>query len=286
MAHIKLKIGRKRYRSHLPGEFSGLSRRQAIRVAYCYLQLDAPLAPERVNGIVVKSLTNPQRFALLQAVLNIPPDDFFKLGELAITSLLESSLFHAEQHDILTGEPVLKYVSLSGVRCYLPALAMSNAPLIQFVWAEEYYQNLQNEQDFERNIDGLVSVLCAHPLRLLAMKLNLGTRFIDWDHHPVLKLPMAVKFAVLQYYHGTRGKIRQAFSPMFTAENGGGDVGPDYTSKYRWWALTHDLAEKGVFGNFEQTCYTNLHNVLHHVSYNSDKYKESEIKRQINRKHG
>jgi len=277
MATINLTISGKRYKNTLPATFADLTRKQAIRLAECYLQHSIPFAPERGDyNEITKSLSMEQRFTLLQAVLNIPADDWFKLGELAIESLLQESLFAPGKHDILTGEPVVN-------KRQLPALGMKHSPLVQFVWAEEYYQNIQEGKPLEENLNGLVHILYSPLLRRLSMHYRIATRYISWDEMKTHNISLAEKFAVLQYYYGTRLEIRKLFAPMFSA-GGGGEVGPDFTSKYRWWPLVHDLADKGVYGNFYETCSANLWDVLHHVSYNADKFKEFETKRKI--KHG
>lgn len=280
----------RRKKTSIPQSYSDLTRDQAIRLARVYMNLKIPFSPSEEE-----SMSMEQRFACLQAVLDLNNDQFFSLGELAIDELLQKSLLRIEQSEesILTGKPVLKYISAKRIaRGVLPNLALSNAPLVQFNWAEEYYQNLSSglkHDTVKDQLDGLVSVLCLTPRRRIALWITqfwpaAGKVLINWSRVPkwIQRVPADQKFAVLMYYFGTRQELRQLFSPMFSRGGRSGKMGIDFTSKYRLWALTHDLAEKGVFGGFDATCYTNLHDVLHHCSYNSDKYREYELKQKIN----
>lgn len=289
----------------LPTSLSELTRSQAIRLARVYSEMKIPFSPPSqgrsdVSGDAQRAegVTLSQRFACLQAIMNLADEYFFEIGELAMQKILHASPFATHKHHILTGEPVLKYITNPfpflrgrmgwGWRYHLPSFALSNAPQVQFNWAEEYYQNIANGEDFETNLNGLCSALCSSPRRRLALWITqfwpaAGKVLINWSRITCQNAPFDQKFAVLMYYFGTRQAIRELFSPMFSEKSSGSSAfgGPDLTSKYRWWALTHDLAEKGVFGGFDTTCYTNLHDVLHHTSYNSDKYREHELKSQM-----
>lgn len=287
MVTIDLRIDRKRYKRKIPGSYEELSRRQAVRMADTWMRLQIPFAPP-ANWNPEKGhwIKDTHRFALLQSLLDLPDDDFYKLGDLAIVSLLESSPFNSE--NILTGEPVLKFVNRRFHRYSLPEKALASSPFIQFIFAEESYQNIQEEKPLNENLDGLVSILCLSRFKKILLDISFAWRYLEWGLIPGIdNIPISQKYAVLQYYYGSRRALRSLFSPMFTSSGGNKRTGPDLTSKYRWWALAHDLAEKGVFGNLQETFYTPLHLVLHHVCYNADKYKQHEIESKLKRKkHG
>lgn len=275
MAVISFEISGKKYKRNLPDSFAELTRSQTLRLAELFMVLKIPMT----------GLSDEERFTLLRHLLAIPEDHFYAIGEIGILSLLQSSPFR-DPDKVLTGEPVLKYIHLPGHfgfwrKGYLPAKGLKHSNFLRFILAEEFYQNLQQEKDFEDNLNGLCSVLC----------IPRGS-VVDTDVCNIVQQKLAAiqgkhrqrfiieRFAVLQYYHGTRQQLISDFGPMFSG-SGGFREGPDFTSKYRWWALAHDLAEKHVFGDFEETVDTNLYNVLHHVCYNADKYKESEMRKII-----
>jgi len=284
---IDLRIESNRYKRRLPATYGDLTRKQALALAHAYQvhQLRISLRHDQESGRV-EGLSLQERFILLQAVLDIPEEDFYKIGEVAIQSLLDGSFLRLAHQQVLGSYPVLHHVSVGWIRYHLPRQVMDDSYVIQFAWAERYYRAIQSEQDVNQNLIGLVSVLCSSPRRRLALKICsimpwLSNHLIDWSKITADKVSSQEAFAVLIYYYMTRQALVESYSPIFDKSSGRGG-GPDLTSKYEWWALIHDLADKGVFGNFYQTCYANLHDVLHHVSYNSDKYREQELKRTVN----
>lgn len=283
MTKVKIKIDGRRFSRNLPGSFDQLTRQQAIDLAAIYQDLKIPFSPSADDD----GITAEQRVLALQALLKIPDSAWYCLTDVNITTLLMDSLLDIDNDRILTGHPVLKYVKIGRWKHQLPAFQMINSPMIQFVWAESYYKGIQEGHNVFENLDGLVSVLCASRKRRLAMMVCswmpfLSNVLIDWTKKRAKKTPIEVAFALLQYYHGTRQELVAMYSAIFKKSGNGGPTGPDLTSRYEWWALIHDLAEKSVFGGFYATCYSNMHDIMHHVSYNSDKFKEYELKQRIN----
>lgn len=308
---IRLDTGDKKYKVSLPATYGDCTRKQAIRIAELFIKHKLPFG----------GITDEDRIMLLGEFMGLRPDHFYQLGDLAITSLISGS-FLRDPENIFDGSPSLKYFSYPGwcggssplsrgvaalrrTGGSLPSPALKHSPFLQFIIAEDYYQNILEGEDFQENLNGLVSILCTpiSPLEgglrgVLGGVLPWGRcrrqRGIDPDLATIRKIQLrstpttgriqAEKIAVLQYYHGTRKLLVESFSPMFKKRDEGSTAvgkGPDFTGKYRWWALLHDLAEKHVFGDFDQTANHNLHDVMHHVCYNADKYHESEVRKMI-----
>jgi hypothetical protein len=287
--YIALHIDGTNYYRLLPGSYADMTRKQAIATAKAYQLHQLPFGVSTDSeGQIIGYLSTDDRILLLKSLLNIPADDWFKIGDAGITSLLIDSPFAFDRENIITGHPVLKYVKIGLARHQLPAADLIDSPLVQFVWAEKYYKAIQEGGDIFENLNGLVSVLCSSKRRRWAMKLCtmlpfLGNLLIDWSKKRAHNVPIEVAFCLLQFYYGARQSIVHAYKPIFQrSSEPAGTGGPDLISRYEWWALVHDLAEKQVFGGFYATCYSNLHDSLHHVSYNADKIKEQTIKHTIN----
>ncbi len=246
------------------------------------------------------------RIFFLSLLLGVKQEEFYnKIDPDSISEILTrmSNVWDGKSH----AYQVLNYVLIGGRKYYLPACkvvhgdlcVMSDSPFFEFMIAEEYYMNLQNGNAFQKNLDGLVATLCRPYKRFTKgrkvfdsefaentiQKLTLSHSYID--EKGILKRMKSTwrgvseveKYAVLYWYRHAREALIKMYPSVFSNSSKGKKA--DYTSKYRWSAVHEELAGK-AFGDHKNTGLTNVHNILHHVNYHSDKFKEMEVNHIVN----
>lgn len=278
-------------RTRLPESFQEMTRRQALAFSAMLMvrqcAFDQTFSPEDQH-FFIGQLLRDQGLSL---------DHFYNLGDLATEDLLSVvDPFFSSDH----AHPALRYILVHGKKYWLPAYGLQGFPFFNFTVAEQYYNNIaQGTTDLEANLIGLAAALCTrktplrrHPERVegykkVIQKITTSRAHVDakgklrqakaiWNSTTDVEL-----YGVLYWYRHTRELLRADYEAVFTERQA--VQGPDFTSKYGWSAVSEELAG-GPFGTAQELDYTNVHRILHHVAYNSDKYKEQEIKSMINGK--
>jgi hypothetical protein len=163
--------------------------------------------------------------------------------------------------------PVIPVFTLeNGMELYLPKDSLENINVIEFVYADSYYTNIAKGISYD--IDKLILSLC-RPKRPDYDPENPNDTSDDprEKFNPTLalaRLPLIEDFDYrkklyfIKFFSDCKEKIAEMprLQPLF---QGGSKLNiPDYG----WSGMLMELSKQGVFGNFEQTQYSNLMNAL------------------------
>ena len=259
--------------SSLPQTYQEMTRKQALAFA---------------SMLMVRQCHFDQSFTvedklffigLLLSLSGVSTNIYYDLGDLAVSQMVE------EMGDFFSGDhahPCIKYLLVGGKKHALPKYGLHGTSFFQFTMAEEFYANIADGQDFESNLINLAAILTGASdkkiVRALTTDNNTPGRWRKilnaWKSTTEAEL-----YAVLYWYRHTRETLREQYPAVFTSAPS--TKGVDFTSKYRWTAVHEELSGK-AFGTWQDLAATDVHKVLHHINYFSDKFKELEINGIIN----
>jgi hypothetical protein len=167
---------------------------------------------------------------------------------------------------------------------FLPLEKFTNVNLIEFSYATKAYDDLcENKSPIALN--KLIASLCRQ------QKIDVDTSNPDFDgdirerFNPYYldkradafnDLSSELKSYFLLFFDGCSSHIVKTFKPLFSKENTEGSDKPS-TPNFGWLGTIMSLSDTHVFGNFEQTQYTNIYTAL---GYRLKKYyEEKELKK-------
>ncbi len=272
---IKIAIKRNRFpwipdRFKVPKEFDELTRDQYLTVVY--LIFNFHFDPSKPLS------ENPDFRALhLRTLLGEVRSE--QLGILGVQRIYEETahLFDDMAH------PVLRYVKHGKKKFHLPHYNMKYSTFLEFAMAEEYYMKYLNEQDQEA-LNNLVTIICRPKKLLIHSLFNDHRKKFDLDKSKhiaeKLKVSDVEKMGVFLFYTNVRKNLIESY-PSVYKKKGDSNKSVDFTSHYNWIGAIHSLSDTGNFGDWEGTCNSNMHNVLHFLNYNQDKMREIEINQAI-----
>lgn len=262
-------------RIRLPQRFSEMNRKQA-------LAFSAMLMIRQVH-FNQEFTVEDKLFFLGVLCANVSQQDYYNLGELAIEELYQAvDGIYDDDH----AHPVLRYILVNGRKYRLPNYGMEKCTFFQWVVAEDYYDNIcQNQGNLKENLIGLAAVLCqprlfkkSYARTIEEMKKNQAEIHSNVKRKRYMALWQSTTdvelYGVLYWYRHTRSVVRKEFSHLFSETIP--KKGVDFTSQFRWAGVSNELAG-GPFGTAEELDGTNMYRVLHYVNYNSAKFKEHEI---------
>lgn len=258
-------------KNSIPRRWADLTRDQVIAITKIIMLYQKPFG----------EYTDHMKFTILNILLGWSPEKFHRLTDLQIVYLLRQ--VQALFDDDAPCYPALKYIRYGWHHYYLPGYMLEKLTAIEFAMCEEYYINIINNVELTHNLNLLTATL--------VQKHNLKGQRVEYDTETSTNMAgqfdgknkrravsYVERFAVYHYYFA----CRQALIKKYTAVWRKGGTGysssrADFTSKYNFVGIIHSVAENGVFGNWDQTSKTNLHNLLHYLNYNGDKMKEHEL---------
>lgn len=173
-------------------------------------------------------------------------------------------------------EPVISLTEFQhlGVTYLVPKPDFSTITLGEFAIVDVYYRRFVRPKPSEKALDLLVATLCrpaGDPASWQDARWNGDQRQLFNSntteiagYGPVASLPIAYKVMVLQLVSQALRNIQRAYRIIF--EKPGPESDPPGVplpeSMPSYVALIFDLAEQGIFGDFEKTSYTPIHTVL------------------------
>lgn len=186
----------------------------------------------------------------------------------------------------------------------LPQEGLRGCSIVEFAFAERYFDELTANGRFSKSkpnpaaIDGLILAIC----RPKDPKINQDDPHWEGDMReyfsPVLNKRRAAsglmnvistnfKAFFLLYYIGCKKQIQKQFGILF--KNDHQTLNKDVLAPpihqtispadFSWAGVIFDLAESGIFGNYEQTQYKDLHTILYYLSYKQYQYLELKNKK-------
>lgn len=205
------------------------------------------------------------RIAILKKLIKLPKWVWLSLSDDDLSALLDVvSWMKIEPITV----PIIDGFLWKGKVYKLTATNFDNGTAVQFPLADKFLQAF-TEKGEEENLLRLVAALC------VAAK---NDEFIIEKRAESLQgLPHETQIAVMLYFIGIKQFISDTYGEyLFDDDEEEEDlavrVSVAHFPNFGWWAAYLQIAESGVFGNYEQVLNTNFHKV---IMYLIEKRKES-----------
>ncbi len=250
-------------RRKLPQSWPEVSKKQALRFAYILMLSQHPF-----DQPIPLSL----QFTILNAWLRVREEEFYKLTDLQITTLLEKmqNVFND------TWDPPSIKLKVGTQKLRLPRLLLEGETTEAFAVYEDYYQKILNDQESrEDHLD----IFCGYILR--RKNQSVSTDHAEKMAKKLVKQRVIKKFYVYWWYYCQRQQLASKYKGAF-GKGGPGKKGPDFTSVFGWWGLIYSIGQDGPFGTEAQVKETELHSFLMYLDFNSNRIKELEWNQQQN----
>jgi len=149
----------------------------------------------------------------------------------------------------------------------LPEPRFANCSAIEFAMADFEFRKFCKPKPDLKALNKLIGILCrpadqridqAHPDWNGDPREKYNSKHADARAILFAGLPMAVKVLVLQYTAASFAEIQRQYKDIFETGGKGSGAG----SVPAWLACIMEIAEKGVFGDWEKTCFTPIHTIL------------------------
>jgi hypothetical protein len=175
-------------------------------------------------------------------------------------------------------EPHEKFFYLNDKKFVLPDAKFKNVNLIEFSYATEAYNDMVENKN-HKALNKIVACLCRPEvanLDILSPQYSGDSRerfnpeLLDFYTDQIQHLPIEFKSYFIHYFNSCADNLVAQFKPLFTQQNEtADDRNKANTPNFGWLGVIMSLADAGVFGNFEQTQYTNIYTAL---AYRLKKY--------------
>jgi hypothetical protein len=175
-------------------------------------------------------------------------------------------------------QPV-EFIQLSGERYYLPADGMEFSPIIEYVMAEDALWRFMQDGD-RIALSELFFTLCRPK--------NGQKRDANWSgdvrerynaalvqqRAKTVHVPGWSAYLLLMYFAGVKYNLNERYPELFGSSpeiseqdpRGIGTLSP----AVGWLKVIKALAEKGIYGNYEDVCYTFMHTVMLNLSFDME----------------
>lgn len=169
------------------------------------------------------------------------------------------------------GKCPLSSFTLRGVEYLLWEPAFDNCVAIEYLMAEHYFRQFARKQPVAGALEQLVATLCR------PRKQGLNERDPLWDgdrrerynskiaearSRELKGLPVAIQIVVLQYYVASARAFHERYREIYRKPEPGQRQS---SGGFGLLGILDDVAGEGLYGTFEQTCYTNVHTIFFHL---------------------
>lgn len=256
----------------LPTTWAELSPRQVVALAPYLIVGQDPSAAQRLD---VLSILCP---ALSRKVMRRLSDD----DRLELVCLC----------DWIWSAPMatcpLPGFELQGEEYLLWEPAFENCVAIEYLMAETQFKLFARPKPAPGALELLLATLCR------PRKAGLNERDPHWDgdrreryNSKVAELrakdfervPVATKIVVLQYYIASTRAFHERYRELYDRPQPG-QARPQGSGGFGLLGILDDVATEGVFGTFEQTCYSNVHTLFFHLLKGHREAKEQRRQQQ------
>jgi hypothetical protein len=161
--------------------------------------------------------------------------------------------------------------TLAGTEYLLWNPVFENCVAIEYLMAETQFKMFARQKPAPGSLELLLATLCR------PRKPGLNERDPHWDGDrrerynskvaearakDFAKVPMATKMVVLQYYVASARAFHQRYRELYNpAQPGKARKG----NSFGLLGILDDVATEGIFGTFDQTCYTEVHTLFFHL---------------------
>jgi hypothetical protein len=165
----------------------------------------------------------------------------------------------------------IEFFEYEGRQYWLPDPVLENLVGIEYVSAEHHFKQFARDKPTPGALDSLVATICR------PVKKNLDESDPEWDGDKREKfnskiaerravefkdLPLPTKQLVLQFYIGADRAFHERYKELYKAPGGGK---PGRPNSFGTLGILDALATEGVFGTFDQVCFTNVHTLFFHL---------------------
>ncbi len=270
----------------LPSGWADMSRRQAVM--FTRLHFFPTYREEEIKNYSFRFRNRYLKYILMDARDSknkhfFTEEDFFSLGDLQIHTLMD------KMKDIFLGDsayPALRKYLVKYTAHMMPAYNMEYSSFMELCLAEQYYTNICNGTEEDDNLANLCATLCRPQKKLWKLiktftsKHN-GDHRIDMDSELMKAAAQEIKrtvdkdiqMTVFFFFKSVRDNLYQMYPNVYQSSEEGTT---SRLSKYNLMASQHSLAREGVFGDWQHTANSNMHNVLHYLNFNQDFLKEQQ----------
>lgn len=141
---------------------------------------------------------------------------------------------------------------------YGPDGGFNNIRVAEFIFSEFYYRQYiteTNAADKANHLNSLVAILYRDVKPGYDFRKNsdgdprepFNENLIPHNARRVARWPDRIKSVIVHWYQGCRNNLQKDFPELFEHSDGGDDQ-----SKYGMWDMVYNIADKGVFGEFEK----------------------------------
>lgn len=237
----------------LPTSWADLAARQVLALApYLVAVPTAPADRLAVLRILCPALT-------AQVLRRMAPEDVLTLVELT------GWLWTAPM-----GKCPLGSFTRRGVEYLLWEPKFENCVAIEYLMAEHYFRQFAQRKPVAGALEQLVATLCR------PRKAGLNERDPLWDGdrrerynskiaearaREMQGVPVATKIVVLQYYVASARAFHAQYQEIYRKP----EPGQRPSGGFGLLGILDEVAGEGLYGTFEQTCYTNVHTLFFHL---------------------
>jgi len=189
--------------------------------------------------------------------------------------------------DLFT-RPMMEHFKHEGVKYYVPQDKYSNVRMIEYVFADVFYNRLIADTADTDALNKLVATLCRPPLR------HLDSLDAHWDgdprepFSPVLMEQRAAAFTTLHphiklmvclQFIGCTNHVHEQYKILFPEPKEEEvktkpSFGRGVKMEFGWMETLHDAVATGWFGDWDKTAFTFMHKILYHFAIEKAKHIE------------
>ena len=178
-----------------------------------------------------------------------------------------------------------------GETYYMPKAKFENGCCLEFVLADGYYNKYRETGD-EEVLLRLVATLCRPASKDKNALLLLGDNReqvvtkeqVEARMQRLKGLHPAMQVAVLMYFVGVKEYIANTYWMLFSAppvqENEEEEVQQEETTrgpKFGWWSKFMEVANEGLFGNYDEVLQKRLHLICMHLVDEHEKNEQARL---------
>ena len=183
-------------------------------------------------------------------------------------------------HRATSEKAPMPFIQLWGTKYFLPADGMEFSPIVEFVMAEDAIWRFLREDD-QSALAELFFTLCRPE--------NTQPRDGHWSgdnrerYNAALvqqrvrttPVPNWAAYLLLLFFAGVKNALRERYPEIFSGaapepDEDGQPVASQESPAVGWLKLLKALAEKNLYGSYEDVCYTFMHTVMLNLSFDMD----------------
>lgn len=223
------------------------------------------LQPRQLWPVVPFAYTSRENMAtrlqlLYLLVPGCTPKLYRKLTDQQRLDVLQLTDWVFDQAPSVTG---IEHFDFKGVRYCLPKRELDDTIAVEFAMADLFFKDFARDSD-PKLLDKLVATLC-RPLKAAqdlqdpawdgVARHRYNGAIADRQAMYFADLPFSVKVIVLHHFAEMQRMVHSTYD-IFSASGGSGGGGDGFN--IGWMSVIFDLAEQGIFGDFDKTCFTNI----------------------------